>query len=293
MPLYEYKGFYTAGKSAGKPAKGMKEAPNKQALREALLKGGILLSQATEKSQSGSAAKGTSKPRFEIGGGITKQDVKDFTSQFCTLQKAAIPLVECLNALAEQSEKETLRTVLSDIKTKVSEGSSLAKAMADHPKVFDTLYVSMVRAGESSGALDTVLERLTDFLDSQLRLRSKIIGAMVYPIIMIVVGVMLMGLLFVFVIPRVTKLFDQQRKELPAITKVLLWTTDFLTSYRGLILLAVIGLAAYAFIKWVATPAGKLKWDTFKLKLPLLGGVIRMVSIARFAKTLATLLASG
>ena len=288
MPLYEYKGLTTSGK----PAKGTKDAPNKAALRDALLKNGIYLSEAKEKTGGKSAAGEKSHAAIKFGDHVSKQDIKDFTSQFCTLQKAAIPLVECLNALADQAEKETLKAALTDIKSKVSEGSTLAAAMAEYPKLFDTLYISMIRAGESSGSLDIVLERLTGFLESQLRLKSRITGAMVYPMIMIVIGVLLMMLLFVFVIPRVTKLFEQQRKELPGITKLLLATSDFVTHFWWLVILLAVG-AFYAFKKWTATPKGRMTWDTILLKLPIFGGVIRMVSISRSAKTLATLLASG
>lgn len=288
MPLYEYKGLNAAGKTV----KGTKDAPTKAALKEALKKAGIYLSEAKEKT-GGKASEGSSKGvQIKLGGHVSKQDIKDFTSQFCTLQKAAIPLVESLSALAEQSEKESMRTALTDIKNKVSEGASLASAMGDHPKLFDTLYVSMIRAGESSGSLDIVLERLTDFLESQLRIRSKIVGAMVYPIIMMVVGVLLMILLMGFIVPRVTKLFEQQRKELPGITKALLWMSDAVSNYWWLILLGIVGLS-YGFKKWVATEKGRKIWDAILLKVPVIGSVVRMVSLSRFAKTLATLLASG
>lgn len=291
MPLYEYKGLTAAGKTE----KGTKEAPNKAALRQMLLKNGIYLSEAKEKGGSKAAQNDSGKKslsEIKIGGGVSRQEVKDFTSQFCTLQKAAIPLVECLTALSDQAENETMKTALTDIKAKVQEGASLANAMADHPKIFDTLYISMVRAGESSGSLDVVLERLTGFLESELRLKSKITGAMVYPIIMIVIGVLLMMLLFVFVIPRVTKLFEQQRKELPGITKLLLGTADFMTNYWWVVIIAGVGLV-FAFKKWVSTPKGRLQWDTILLKIPIFGSLIRLVSISRFSKTLATLLSSG
>ncbi len=287
MPLYEYKGLNKIGKTVT----GTKDAPTKAALREALMKTGVYLSECKEKTGAKAAESGGFK-QIKIGSGVSKQDIKDFTSSFCTLTKAQIPLVECLNALADQAENETLKTALIDIKGKVSEGSSLANAMADYPKIFDTLYISMIRAGESSGSLDIVLERLTGFLESQLRLKSRVTGAMVYPLIMIVIGILLMIVLLVFVIPRVTKLFDQQKKDLPGITKFLLATTDFVNHFWWLIILIVIGLAL-AFKKWTSTPKGKMQWDTIVLKVPLFGGLIRMVSISRFAKTLSTLLASG
>lgn len=290
MPLYEYKGL----NKVGKPVKGTKDAASKAALREALLKAGVYLSEATEKTGAKADAKNQKGvlAGVKIGGGVSKQDIKDFTSSFCTLQKAAIPLVECLNALADQAENESLKAALTDIKAKVSEGSSLANAMADYPKMFDTLYISMIRAGESSGSLDIVLERLTGFLESQLRLKSRIMGAMVYPIIMVVIGVLLMTVLLVFIVPRVTKLFEQQRKELPGITKFLLASSDFMIHFWWLVAI-IIGVLIFLFRKWTSTKSGRLKWDTFLLKIPLFGGLFRMVSISRFAKTLSTLLASG
>ena len=288
MPLYEYKGLNAAGKTV----KGTKDAPNKAALREVLSKGGIYLSEVNEKTGVKAAESQKGAVRIKIGSGVSKQDIKDFTSQFCTLQKAAIPLVESLSALADQAENETLKTALTDIKSKVSEGSSLANAMGDYPKLFDTLYISMIRAGESSGSLDIVLERLTAFLESQLRIRSKVISAMVYPIIMIVIGVLLMVVLMVFIVPRVTKMFEHQRKELPFITKILLWTSDFVSNFWWLIAAVCIGIG-FLFKKWVSTEKGRRIWDTFLLKIPIIGGVMRMVSLSRFAKTRSTLLASG
>ena len=270
MPLYEYKGL----NKVGKPVKGTKDAASKAALREALLKAGVYLSEATEKTGAKADAKNQKGvlAGVKIGGGVSKQDIKDFTSSFCTLQKAAIPLVECLNALADQAENESLKAALTDIKAKVSEGSSLANAMADYPKMFDTLYISMIRAGESSGSLDIVLERLTGFLESQLRLKSRIMGAMVYPIIMVVIGVLLMTVLLVFIVPRVTKLFEQQRKELPGITKFLLASSDFMVHFWWLVAIIIGGLI-FLFRKWTSTKSGRLKWDTFLLKIPLFGGL--------------------
>ena len=287
MPLYEYKALTATGKET----KGTREAASKAALREALLKNKIYLSSAKEKT--GAKADGEKKSlSIQLGTGVSKQDIKDFTSQFCTLQKAAIPLVECLNALGDQAEKETLKTAIMDIKSKVSEGSTLADAMSGYPKLFDTLYISMIRAGESSGSLDVVLERLTGFLESQQKLRSKVVGAMVYPAIMIIIGGILMIVLLVFVVPRVTKLFEQQRKELPAITRLLLFMTDVVNHYWFILIAIAIGIG-YGFKKWVATPKGRELWDKFLLKIPIIGNINRLVAISRFAKTLATLLASG
>ena len=293
MPLYDYKGYATTGKKAGREVTGTLEAANKQALRDALIKKGIALSTCSEKSQiakSKSNAGLFSKLQFSQS--VSKQEVKDFTSQFATLQRADIPLVECLSALLEQMENETFRTVLSDVKTKVCEGASLTSALSDHPKLFDTLYLSMIKAGESSGSLSVVLERLTDILESQQRLKSKVIGAMVYPLIMVCVGGILLIVIFVFVIPRVTKMFEQQQKELPGITQFLLDVAYVFSHYWYLIIAGIL-LIIFGFNKWINTESGRLKWDAFKIRVPIFGPVFRLVSISRFAKTLATLLASG
>lgn len=291
MALYEYKGFHTSGRNAGRETKGVQEAANKQALRELLLKKGIALSGAVERNQAAKAGGGT-KIKFQIGSGVSKQDVREFTSQFSTLQHADIPLVECLTALSEQTENEQFRNVLADVKTKVCEGTSLASAMGDHPKVFDTLYVSMIKAGESSGSLDVVLQRLSDVLESQQRTRSKVVGAMVYPMIMIVIGCVLLIVIFVFVIPRVTKMFEQQQKELPGITQLLLNVAYAFTHFWWAIILVIAALA-FGFKKWIETPGGKMKWDHIKIRIPILGNVLKTSALSRFAKTLSTLLSSG
>ncbi len=289
MPLYDYKGMTAAGKAV----KGLKEAPNRNALRDALKRTGVFLTDATEKGKGkGPKGKGLSREVNISIGGISKRDISLFTRQFATLQKAAIPLVESLTALTDQAEKPLLKSILADVKNKVNEGSSLAAAMAEHPKAFDSLFINMIRAGESSGNLDTVLLRLADFTDGQVRLRSKVSTAMFYPIIMAVVGFLLMLLLFTFVIPRVTKLFEQQRKPLPGITKLLLGTADVLTNYWWLIAILMFG-AVWLFRKWKSSPEGRRKWDTFTLKTPIFGPMVRMIAIARFSRTMSTLLASG
>ena len=266
MPLYEYKGMT----SAGKAVRGLKEAATKAALRDQLKRTGVYLTESVEKGQKASLGKGLSREVNINIAIVTKRDVALLTRQFATLQNAAIPLVECLNALTDQAEKPILKQVLADIKTKVNEGSSLAAALSEHPKVFDSLYINMVRAGESSGNLDVVLLRLADFLDGQVRMRSKVTTAMFYPIIMAVVGMLLMLVLFTFVIPRVTKLFEQQRKPLPFITKLLLGIADVLTSYWWLLLILVV-VGVYLFRWWKKTEEGRERWDKFTLWVPLFG----------------------
>jgi general secretion pathway protein F len=174
----------------------------------------------------------------------------------------------------------------------VNEGSSLADALKEHPKVFSDLYVNMIRAGETSGALDVVLVRLADFTEAQAQLRNKIIGAMLYPAIMVCVGIAIVGILFVVVIPKVTKIFEDMNVTLPWTTRILIGVSGFARDYWYLILIAV-PLLIYGARRYLKTPAGRAWWDRTQLKAPVFGELLRMLALSRFAKTLATLLASG
>jgi general secretion pathway protein F len=178
------------------------------------------------------------------------------------------------------------------VKQKVNEGSSLAAARGENPKVFGDLYVNMIRAGESSGALDVVLIRLADFTEAQAQLRNKIIGAMLYPAIMVVVGVAIVGILFAVVIPKVTKIFDDMNVTLPWTTRLLIGMSTIVRDYWYLLIIGI-PLVLYGIRRWVRTPKGTAFWDRTQLKVPVLGDLIRMLAISRFAKTLSTLLASG
>jgi general secretion pathway protein F len=224
--------------------------------------------------------------------GVSSQDLAIATRQLATLIGAGIPLVDSLTALVEQIDQPRLKRIMGMVKQKVNEGSSLADALAEHPKVFTELYVNMIRAGESSGALDVVLTRLADFTEAQAQLRSKIIGAMLYPAIMVVVGMVIVGILFIVVIPKVTTIFEDMNVTLPWTTRILIVLSSFARDYWYLVLFGVPALA-WGVRLWVRTPGGRAWWDRFQLKAPVFGKLIRMLAISRFAKTLATLLASG
>ncbi len=288
MPIYEYKGL----NKAGKQVKGLLDAESVNALRSTLQAKGIFVTEVFEGRGGAGAAQNRDINFTKMFERVKVQDIAILTRQMATLIRAGIPLVETLTALTEQAEKEELKRILSDIRRRVNEGSSLASVLADHPKAFSPLYVNMVRAGESSGNLDVVLERLTGFLDAQIELRSKIIGAMVYPVIMMLVGIGILGLLFAFVIPKVTAIFKNQGEALPFITEILIGSSEFVGTYWWIVLPAVGGLI-YGFLRWTNSESGRIKWDRFVLKIPVVGSLIRMIAISRFASTLATLLSSG
>jgi len=296
MPVFEYTGL----SEAGKPVKGLKEADSPKTLRVLLRKDGIYLTEVlgqTEARQQVSGAK-TSLASKEIHlgklarGRITTEDIAITTRQLATLLGAGVTLVEGLTALVDQVEKERLKRLLSDVKQRVNEGSSLADALAKHQKVFGSLYVNMIRAGEHSGALDAVLGRLADFTEGQAKLRQKIIGTLLYPAVMVVIGSGILVLLMTIVVPKVTKIFDSMQITLPWTTRVLIFSSNTLQNWWFIIFPMVIG-AIVSFVMWTRSPKGKPIWDRKVLRAPVFGNLIRLLSIARFARTLATLLKSG
>jgi general secretion pathway protein F len=293
MPVFEYKGFNEAGKAVT----GVREADSSKGLRTLLRKDGVFLAEVTaERSAAGAqAAGGTAKDvrlkRLFLGR-IKTDDIAILTRQLATLLGAGIPLVEALNALIDQVEHERLKTVVTQVKERVNEGASFADALAEHPKSFSNLYVNMVRAGEHSGALDVVLVRLADFTEGQARLKSKIVGTLTYPAVMVGIGGILVTIMMTVVVPRITKMFDDMHATLPLITRILIGTSHVARDFWWLILILA-GLGVWAFRKWHATPAGKEKVDGWLLKAPVFGSLVRMLAIARFTRTLATLLKSG
>ncbi|AUX49073.1 general secretion pathway protein GspF [Sorangium cellulosum] len=288
MAVFEYKGILVG---TGKPVKGVRDAENAKALRAALRKDGIMLTGATEEQAAKAKAKRDIK-LFAFASRPSSSDIAVMTRQLATLIGAGIPLFESLNALIEQVEKESLKKVLTQVREQVREGTSFAKALEGHPGVFPPLYVSMVRAGEASGTLEGVLTRLTTFMENQAKLVGKVTAALAYPALMALIGVGLISVLMIAVVPNVTGIFASMDQALPWYTAALIGTSEFAASYWWLVLLAIVG-GVYGFRRWVRTPKGRMTWDTFVLRAPIFGKLIQMLSIARFARTLATLLSSG
>ena len=288
MPIYAYKG----GNNSGKSVNGTREAESPKAIKLLLRREGIFL---TEFNEAGPVKKKSARKSFDsslFAERVNSQDLAVATRQLATLVGAGIPLVSSLNALIEQIDNQTLKGILAAVKQRVNEGASLGDALSEHPKVFSGLYTNMVRAGESSGALDVVLNRLADFTENQAQLRSKLVGTMVYPMLMLVMAVGVTAMLFVFVIPKISKIFASQRMALPVPTQILIGTSNFLTNYWPILLLALV-FGGWGFRRYIRSEKGKPRWDRFTLNAPLFGGLIRMIAITRFCKTLGTLLASG
>lgn len=285
MPIYNYKGLDRTGKE-------IKNSINVEtiiAAKQKIKSLGIMLVEIKEQKAQGTTKTNTFS-RFK--GTVPVDDLAMMTRQLATLIKAKIQIVEALSALTDQVDNATLRLVLSDMKQKVNEGSSLAKALTDHPKVFNTIFVNMVEAGEASGTLEVVLLKLADFTEAQVKLKNKIKGAMTYPVIMGVFGFLMMNVIFIFVIPKMAKIFTSTKKELPLITEICIWISNFMQNYWWLVIASMFG-TFYLGSKYLSTKRGESQWHSVQLKLPILGLLIKMINVSRFCSTLGTLLNSG
>lgn len=292
MAVFQYKALDMTGREVSDVI----DADNAKSARSKLRKQGLFPKEVYEKTGA-TRGKGLQteidvKQYLQF---ISSRDVSIMTQQLSTLVSAHVPMGEALSALVDQTEKEKLKAVLSDIKERVNEGGGLADSMARHPKVFDELYVQMVRAGEKSGALDQVLGRLANYADAQVKLQGQVLSAVAYPVLLGLMGVgMLMGL-FLFVIPRIRNLFNSMpggEEALPLITKVVFFFGDALTGWWWLAPILIGGFVV-GFRRWSRSEAGRRRWDTIKLRVPVFGKLGRLVAVARFCRTLSTLLISG
>ena len=288
MAVFEYKGINV---DTGKSVKGYRDAENPRALRSSLRRDGIILTGATEESEKKRREKRDIRLLSFIGR-PTSSDVAVLTRQLATLVRAGVPLVDSISALVEQVEKESLMRVLTALRESLKEGTAFAKSLGQHPKVFPPLFVNMVAAGEASGTLESVLERLADFMEGQARLKGKLTSALAYPVLMTIIAGVLVGVLMIAVVPKVTSIFENLGQELPWYTSLLIFVSDIVAGFWWLILAALAG-AAFQFRRWLKTTEGRLRWDRFMLRVPIFGRLNLLVAVARFARTLATLLASG
>ncbi len=287
MAVFEYRGFAANGQAT----KGIIDAESARAARAKLRKDGIFPTDVREEAAGGRAVP-FAVPAGRLERRISTADLAVTTRQLATLVGAAVPLVEALRALAEQVEHPALKKVLTRVRERVNEGASLGDALADHPRVFSTLYVNMVRSGEASGALDLVLLRLADFTEGQARLRGRVLAATIYPALMVVLGSGILAYLVTAVVPQLAQIFQEQRVALPWATVVLLAVTGFLRRFWWLLLLALaaglLGLDRYR-----RAPRGREALDRLWLRLPLVGRLVRMTAVSRFTRTLSTLLGAG
>lgn len=292
MPVYQYRGY----RNDGGAATGIVDAENVRVARLKLRKEGVFPTDVIEQGQRSLRSPEGSRVRatYAIRGSavLTPHDLALMTRQFATLLVAGLPLVDSLGVLVDQAEKKAVKGLLAEIREQIRGGQALSAALETYPKDFSPIYVHMVRAGEASGALDQILFRLAEFLEKQLALKHKVTNAILYPALMLVVGVSVLFFLMTFVVPKITAVFASMKQALPWPTVVLMSVSQFFADYWTLIIgLAVAGL--FLARRFVRTDRGRIAADRLILRLPLIGDVARMVSISRLAGTLATMLASG
>lgn len=286
MPVFEYKGLTADGKDT----KGFIDAENLQNAKVKLRRSGVFPIEISEETTKKAAGEASGTRNFLRR--VKKQEVTVFTRQLATLLYAGLPLMESLSAVIDHVDDPLLKRSITGIREDVREGTSLADAMREYPKIFSSLYTNMIQAGEASGALDVVLARLADFQESQVRLRNKLWAAMTYPILMLFIGMGVLAFLFSFVIPQVTKVFEDTGQALPLPTLVLISISNFFRAYWW-VLASIIIVIAILVSKYIKTQQGKETYDKISLKVPMFGKLIKLIAVSRFARTLSTLLASG
>jgi general secretion pathway protein F len=291
MPVYQYKAMNAQGKSIS----GLIDADNENTAK-AKLRQDKKFPTSVEEVEEGKVTRGKGLS-MEIDlrvllGRIKTQDLAIALRQFSTLIGASIPMDNALMALSKQVENPLLMKTFTQVREKVTQGTSLANALKDFPKTFTPLMVNMINAGEQSGTLDQVLGRIADFAEDTLDRQQRIKSAIMYPIFMLFIGSGIMAYLVAFVIPKISQIFEGMHKTLPPMTMLLLGTADFIKNYWWFAIL--LGIAGYwLFSRWRKTPKGRKKFDRFTLWLPVFGPLIRKIAVSRFTRTLGTLLSSG
>ena len=292
MAAYEF----TALDASGREQRGVLEGDSPRQIRQLLREKQWLPLQVMpvsgERRDGGAAPSGAQRWSFSWRAAIKAADVALLTRQLATLVRAAVPLEESLRAVAEQSERPAVQKVLAAVRSRVIEGHTLAHALGEFPKVFPEIYRATVAAGEQSGRLDTVLERLADYTENRDQLRQRVLGAMLYPIVLTVMCVVIIAGLLTYVVPKVVEVFESGRNALPWMTRALLAASDFLATFGPWILVAL-ALAAVVFARWVRAPAARRKVDALLLRLPLVGRLVRGFNTARFTRTFSILTGSA
>ena len=279
---------YVGRSKSGAVKKGELVAKSREEAVEQLRKQSVVVTSLEEKA----AQEGFS---FKLGGGVSEKDLVVFTRQFGTMINAGLPLIQCLEILSNQSENAALRKSVGAIKVQVEGGSTFSDALRRHPKVFDDLYVNMVHAGEVGGLLDTILGRLSKYIEKAMKLKGQIKSAMVYPASILGIAFIVIAVLMIFVIPVFEKMFKDMsggKVGLPGPTQLVIDISNFAQSSWYIILGGII-LAVVAFKKYYATAKGKYQMDKLLLKVPVFGDLVRKASVAKFTRTLGTLITSG
>ncbi len=287
MGAFEYVALDTSGRERKGTLEGDTARQVRQLLREQSLLPVSVAEVAQHEAKRSTARWSLSKPR-----GMSAGDLSLVTRQLATLVRSGLPLEEALQAVSEQTERPRIKSIMLGVRAKVMEGHALADGLQDFPGAFPELYIATVAAGEQSGHLDTVLERLADYTESREQLRSKTLNAMLYPVLLFVVCAGIVMLLLTFVVPKIVKQFENSKAELPILTKGLIAISDFFRDWWWLVA-AVVIVGTVMFRRWLRDPQAKRRFHAFLLRIPLVGKVVRGNNTARFARTLSTLTSSA
>lgn len=283
MATFSFKGQNRKGEVIS----GERIADSRQSLALALRREQILLVEAQEKKASSG---GLSK--FEFGGNPKPKDLAVFTRQFSVMIDSGVPLVQSLQILAETQENKKFAAAIKGVTNDVESGNSLAQSMKGFPKIFDALYTNMVSAGEAGGILDTIFQRLAVYIEKAVKLKRAVQSAMVYPIAVIVIASGVITLILWKVVPAFTELFESMNVDLPLPTRVVIGASKFVGSY-GILMAIGVGILIFGFKAYYGTPKGRYSVDKTLLRLPIFGPLLRKIAVARFTRTMATLIASG
>ena len=287
---------YLVKDKTGKDLKGVQEAPDAQDLVRQLKAQGYLVIRVEQVKQSSSflniQKKTTPKKAHGKSGNIKLDDLVIFARQMATLVAAGIPLIQSLDILGDQVDKEKFRLVLQRMHSDVQTGKSFSEAMQAHTKIFSPLFIHMVRAGETSGKLQEILDRVAHYFEKSSALQKKVKAALMYPMVVSLMAFAITFLMLAFVIPKFASIFDGLGAKLPAPTQILINVSNYLASNWWWIL-AVLGGGLFLFKKYITSPAGRLPWDSFTLRMPVFGPIIMKVAVSKFARTLSTLVRSG
>jgi general secretion pathway protein F len=280
---------YTAVDATGRERKGVLEGDTARQVRQILREQSLLPVSVSEVAHTEQKRR-TATMSFRRG--VSAGDLSLMTRQLATLVHSGLPLEEALQAVAEQTEKPRIKSIVLGVRAKVMQGHALADGLADFPAVFPDLYRATVAAGEQSGHLDTVLERLADYTETREQLRNRTLGALLYPLVLFVICSLIVFMLLTYVVPKIVTQFEHSKAQLPLLTRILIAWSDFMREWGWLVGLILVG-AVIGFLRWLRDPAARRRFHAFLLRLPLVGKVVRGTNTARFARTLATLTSSA
>src|SRR5262245_29310100 len=292
---------YEAMNSSGQEVKDEIEATSSEEAIAKIRGKGFFPTKVREKAGKKKVAKKeaavqtSSKRKMPLSiGGVPRKQLVTFTRQLSTLQDAGLPILRSLQILEQQQKPGLLKAIIGGVADEVEGGGTLSDAMAQYPKAFDKLYVNMINAGEAGGVLDIILSRLADFMEKAAKLKKKVIGAMIYPAVVISIAVGIVSMIMIFVIPKFEQIFRDFKTDLPGITKILLWVSRWFANEYGwaYVLFAPIGMILLVKLIRISE-GGKYAVDLIKLKIPILGGILAKTAVARFTRTLGTLISAG